>query len=195
MRNRPICWSDIGTFLSDNVGEPGMRRIHIIGGKNHGKTTLVVELVTELTRRGLRVGTIKHTHHHHELDLPGKDSHRHREAGAAVVGILTHGLNAVFWKPDRPAPIGDARYDQFAAAFSHCDLVVVEGDTQTMAPQIEVWRAACGTIPLAASISNVRAIITDDASPGPWLILPRVNVATVADYVLETLSVNGRPSE
>ena len=46
-----------------------MKRLHIIGGKNHGKTTLVVELVEEFTRRGMTVGTIKHTHHQHELDV------------------------------------------------------------------------------------------------------------------------------
>ena len=62
-----------------------MHRLHIIGGKNHGKTTLIVELVQELTKRNLRVGTIKHTHHRHELDVPGKDSYRHRLAGAEVV--------------------------------------------------------------------------------------------------------------
>jgi molybdopterin-guanine dinucleotide biosynthesis protein MobB len=61
-----------------------VKRLHIIGGKNHGKTMLVVELVQEFARRGIPVGTIKHTHHHHEVDVPGKDSHRHRLAGAAA---------------------------------------------------------------------------------------------------------------
>ena len=61
----------------------------MIGRKNSGKTTLVSELVTEFTARGYRVGTIKHTHHQHELDVPGKDSYRHREAGAAIVGIIS----------------------------------------------------------------------------------------------------------
>ena len=62
-----------------------MRRLHVLGRKNHGKTTLVAELVAELTRRGWRIGTIKHTHHHHELDTPGKDSWMHRQAGAREV--------------------------------------------------------------------------------------------------------------
>ena len=52
-----------------------MKRLHIVGGKNHGKTTLIMELVKELNRRGQTVGTIKHTHHQHELDVPGKDSY------------------------------------------------------------------------------------------------------------------------
>jgi len=73
-----------------------MKRFHIVGRKNSGKTTLVADLVTQLATRGLRVATIKHTHHRHELDTPGKDSWQHRHAGAAVVGILSRGLTAVF---------------------------------------------------------------------------------------------------
>ena len=61
-----------------------MKRVHVIGGKNHGKTTLIMDLIRELTARGLQVGTIKHTHHKHELDIPGKDSYRHRESGASA---------------------------------------------------------------------------------------------------------------
>jgi molybdopterin-guanine dinucleotide biosynthesis protein MobB len=74
-----------------------MKRLHVIGGKNHGKTTLVVELVKEFSRRGISVGTIKHTHHQHELDVPGKDSYRHRMAGAAAVGILSPSMSALFF--------------------------------------------------------------------------------------------------
>ncbi len=77
-------------------------RLHIIGRKNAGKTTLVVELIERLTGRGLVVGSIKHTHHRHELDVPGKDSYRHREAGAAPVAIVSPGMTAVF-RPNRPA--------------------------------------------------------------------------------------------
>ena len=100
-----------------------MKRIHIIGSKNHGKTLLVTELVQELSSRGYRVGTIKHTHHQHELDSPGKDSHKHREAGAAVVGILTRSLNAIFWQPDAAKfATPDDRYEAFAESFADCQL-------------------------------------------------------------------------
>ncbi len=71
-----------------------MKRLHVIGGKNHGKTTLVVDLIAELTSRGFRVGSIKHTHHEHELDIPGKDSHRHRSAGACKAAILSRSMSA-----------------------------------------------------------------------------------------------------
>lgn len=166
-----------------------MHRLHIVGGRNHGKTTLVEELVSELSCRGLRVGTIKHTHHQHELDVPGKDSHRHREAGAAVVGILTPLLSAAFWTncpsagPDECT--GDARYERFAAVFASCDLVLVEGDTRTSGPKLEVWRAERGTPLLAGRLSHVLAIVSDDAAPGPIRVLPRSQVSTIASFIME----------
>lgn len=165
-----------------------MRRLHIVGGKNHGKTTLVADLVTELTRRGWRIGSIKHTHHHHELDMPGKDSHRHRESGAAVVGILTRSLNAVYWSP-RQTLSGDARYDAFASAFTDCHLVIVEGDTKTEAPKLEVWRSSQVDPPLADQLKHVLAIVTDDEPDGPWEVLRRVDIGKIADYVVERFLV------
>ena len=74
-----------------------MKRVHILGRKNHGKTTLVVELVEYLTARGMHVGTIKHTHHAHELDTPGKDSHRHGEAGASVASCEANWAIVMLW--------------------------------------------------------------------------------------------------
>ena len=165
-----------------------MRRIHIVGGKNQGKTTLVAELVIELTRRGWRVGTIKHTHHQHELDVPGKDSFRHREAGAAVVGILTRSLNAVFWSNSltdgQMEPLSDTRYERFSLMYKDCDLIVVEGDTRTAAPKLEVWRAELATPPMTSSMANVLAVISDDRPPGEWHVLPRGNISQIADFIV-----------
>jgi molybdopterin-guanine dinucleotide biosynthesis protein B len=144
-----------------------MRRIHIIGGKNHGKTTLVAQLVQALTHRGLRIGTIKHTHHHHELDSPGKDSHRHRQSGAVSAGILSPGLSALFW-PVSSDVEKDERYAQFELLQSSCDLVLVEGDVHTRADRIEVWRAAAGGAPLAAADPTILGVVTDDPLPLPF---------------------------
>ena len=66
-----------------------MHVIGIVGWKNSGKTTLVVELVRLLTERGLKIGTIKHAHHSFDIDQPGKDSYRHREAGASDVIVAS----------------------------------------------------------------------------------------------------------
>ncbi|MCA8994021.1 MAG: molybdopterin-guanine dinucleotide biosynthesis protein B [Planctomycetaceae bacterium] len=161
-----------------------MQRFHIIGGKNHGKTTLVADLVRELTGRGMRVGTIKHTHHQHELDTPGKDSHIHREAGASVVGILTPQLDALFLTNDDSA-VKEDRYTRLMSAMAGCDLVIVEGDTQATAPQLEVWRAALGTPPMCASESNnIRAVISDDPLDARIPILSRSDVPAIADWIL-----------
>jgi len=166
-----------------------LKRVHIIGSKNHGKTTLVAELVQELSAQGYRVGTIKHTHHQHELDTPGKDSHRHREAGAVVVGILTRSMNAVFWQAEENS-LGEARYQVFAQTFADCHLTLVEGDTQTTAPKIEVWRRSLGSEPLAKADVSIQAIVTHDevqylATP----ILPRSNVAVVAKKILALVGI------
>ncbi len=147
-----------------------MNRVHVIGGKNHGKTTLVVELVQAFTALGLRVGTIKHTHHQHELDAPGKDSHRHRESGATVVGICSPSMNAVFWPPmpadDSTEDESELKYVAFAPMFERCDLVLVEGNSGTRAFKVEVWRRDLGAPPIAQQDPSVAAVITDDTWDG-----------------------------
>jgi molybdopterin-guanine dinucleotide biosynthesis protein MobB len=160
-----------------------MNRIHVIGRKNHGKTQLVVDLVEELTRRGLRVGTIKHTHHRHELDTPGKDSHRHRTAGSAAVGILSPTMNAVFLPAEKMLP-GQDRYASFSPLYADCDLVLVEGDTQADAPKIEVWRAEVGSPPMASEDRTILAVITDDPLPGDLPRIARGDVPALATWIL-----------
>ncbi len=143
----------------------------------------------ELTARGYRIGTIKHTHHQHELDTPGKDSHRHREAGATVVGILTRSLSAVFWQPEKDST-SDDRYEAFAQSFADCHLTLVEGDTQTDAPKIEIWRKSLGSEPLAKTDASIQAVVTHDTIPGlaipAW---PRANIDVLADEVLALVHV------
>lgn len=161
-----------------------MFRIHIIGRKNHGKTRLVVELTREFTSRGLKVGTIKHTHHRHELDVAGKDSHQHRLAGAEVVGILSQQRMAIFLPSKTPDETAD-RYSQLLPFFSSCDLVIVEGDSQTTAPKIEVWRAANQTEPLAPSDDSILAVVTDDPLTTKTAILSRSDVSQLANWIME----------
>lgn len=160
-----------------------MIRIHIVGRKNSGKTTLIVDLVRELSATGLRVATVKHTHHHHELDTPGKDSFRHREAGAAAVGILSPEMDAVF-RPPNPQQCDADRYTAFEAVFADCDLVLVEGDSTTTASKVEVWRRATDQPPLALEDSSIVAVISDDSlddceSSTP--IWPRGNISELAE--------------
>jgi len=159
-----------------------MNRLHVIGRKNHGKTTLVVELVEEYVRRGIPVGTVKHTHHRHELDVPGKDSYRHRLAGATAVGILSPKMSAVFLPSDQDGAEGD-RYAVFAPLFASCRFILVEGDSCTPAPKIEVWRSELGTPPLATDDQSILAIVTDNPVPIAARILSRSDILGLADWI------------
>ena len=164
------------------------RRIHIVGRKNSGKTTLVCELVRELTARGLKVATVKHTHHHHELDTPGKDSYKHHEAGAAGVGILSPQMTALFI-PTKREERGDERYSQFELQFADCDLILVEGDLNATAPRIEVWRSVVSEAPYAASDPAIVAVVSDDSPAGLGCpVWSRADVGKIVDQ-LRLLSV------
>jgi molybdopterin-guanine dinucleotide biosynthesis protein MobB len=167
-----------------------LKRIHIIGRKNSGKTTLIVELVQAFSQMGYRVGTIKHTHHQHELDAPGKDSHRHREAGAAVVGILSQKMNAVFWPSEKTSEsMRDQRYASFAPMFAQCNLVIVEGDSQTKEPKIEVWRKSLDKQPLAITDTSIIAVVTHDNIPNLAApVWPRADVTALAEKILAIIA-------
>lgn len=95
----------------------------IVGPKNSGKTALVEALVAELTRRGRRVGTIKHDAHDFVVDYPGKDSWRHRQAGA-VATVICSATQLALMRDAEGAPTVATLVDQY---FGHCDLVLVEG--------------------------------------------------------------------
>lgn len=154
--------------------------VHIVGRQDAGKTTLIVEIVAVLTCRGVHVGTIKHTGHLHELDTPGKDSHRQRIAGARPAAVLTPGLGAVYF------PVGGALdpYGQLRPLFAGCDLVLVEGHLDGPGPKIEVWRAGAQA-PLAQGRQDIVAVVSDDR-PGVELpVWPLQDVPELATRVLE----------
>ena len=157
-----------------------MKCIHVVGRRNHGKTTLLVELVEELSRRGVRIGTIKHTSHSHELDTPGKDSFRHRQAGARPAAIVGKDLIGVYLPRDPRADF----YDCLAGMFTGCDLVLVEGHFDGPGVKIEVWRQAIGGPPLATERRDVAAVVSDDPVSLDVPVWPRSDVNTLADHVL-----------
>lgn len=157
-----------------------MNRVHIVGRRNSGKTTLIVELVRELVGRGYTVGTIKHSSHSHELDTPGKDSHRHRLAGSAPAAVITPTTTAVYL----PSLPGAPRYDELEPHYRACDLVLVEGDQSAPARKVEVWRAETGSEPLVRSLPEIAAVITDDPIDVPVPVWPRAEVTRLADFLL-----------
>jgi len=164
-----------------------MNCIHVVGRKNHGKTTLIVELLQEYRRQGVRVGSIKHSVHRHELDPPGKDSHRHREAGANPAAVISRNLVGVFVARDDAT---DA-YASIAPLFADCALVLVEGDIQAAAPKIEVWRECQDTNCLASERDDILAVVSDDAPPTSLPVWPRRGVAQIAANLLEMVRAWG----
>ena len=165
---------------------PAPPRIHIIGRKNHGKTTLVCELVEILVGRGVAVGTVKHTHHEHELDLPGKDSYRHRKSGAFPAAILSQSSCAVFWDAARSSE-EDQRYSLFESVFGDCELIIVEGDQSTSSTKVEVWRASVGSEPLVRHDRSIRLLVTDDDVDVDCPVVRRSDIESLADAVLEMI--------
>ncbi|MEZ5824514.1 MAG: molybdopterin-guanine dinucleotide biosynthesis protein B [Geminicoccaceae bacterium] len=135
-----------------------MRVIGIVGWKNNGKTTLVVKLVEFLVSKGLRVSTVKHAHHTVELDSPGKDTWRHRQAGASEVLLATSKrwvLMHEIGKEEEP-PL-----DTLLERITPCDIVVVEGFKRFSHPKIEVHLEKRGQPLLAAGDPTIVAVASD----------------------------------
>lgn len=160
-----------------------MRKIHIVGRRNSGKTTLIRELIPYFASLGMRVGTIKHTHHHHELDTPGKDSCLHRQAGAAVVGIISRGMQAVFI-PHPPSQEVFDPYAEMSPSFENCDLVLVEGDWEAQAIKVEVWRAGSHSLPVAIERSDIAAVVSDDPLACDLPCWPRSDVPNIGQNLI-----------
>ncbi len=134
-----------------------MKLISIVGHSGSGKTTLMVELIRELAQQGERVATIKHAHHTVELDTPGKDSYRHKEAGAALSMLLTRdALQLVADVTEELEP------EQLARRFlGEADVVLAEGFSHAPGVKIEVLRRECAKPPRCAIEDGLIAIVTD----------------------------------
>ncbi len=102
-----------------------------------GKTTLIEQLITYLTERSYKISVIKHTHHHFDIDKPGKDSYRHREAGASEV-LMVSDQRWVLMHELRQS--SEPTIEEQLSKLSPCDLVIVEGFKDANIPKIELWR-------------------------------------------------------
>lgn len=159
-----------------------MRVYGVTGWKNAGKTGLMERLVAEIAGRGLSVSTVKHAHHDTEIDRPGRDSHRHREAGAREVLLASPRRWALMHelREDAEPPL-EALLDRL----SPVDLVLIEGYKRAPHPKVEVWRAALGRPPLAERNATIRAIASDAAVQGaPVPLLALDDTRAIADFVL-----------
>jgi molybdopterin-guanine dinucleotide biosynthesis adapter protein len=135
-----------------------MKIVNIVGKKNSGKTTMIERLIPLLQERGLRVATVKHSPHEHGLDIEGKDSWRHRRAGAeAVMRILPNGI--AYFRNSKDA---DEKKKLIQTLLGEFDLVLVEGNKHGPEPKVEVYRSAILDGPLCENPGdNLIAIMSD----------------------------------
>jgi len=158
-----------------------MRVVGIAGWSGSGKTTLIEQLLPRLIAGGLRVSTIKHAHHRFDIDKQGKDSWRHREAGASEVVVLSGGRWVLMHElRDEAEPTLDA----LLARMAPVDLVLLEGFKRLPVPKIEVWRERVGKPLLAPDDADIRAIaVQGDPGPVAVPVLPLENLDAIADCV------------
>lgn len=121
-----------------------MNILGISGWSGNGKTTLLTRLIPTLIQRGYTVSTIKHAHHKFDIDRPGKDSFRHRDAGAHEVLISSTNRWALMHENLNE---GEARLEQLVKKMARVDLLLIEGFKTEDFPKIEVWREESGTTP------------------------------------------------
>ena len=159
-----------------------MKVFGIAGYSGSGKTTLIEKLIPEIRSRGLRVSVIKHAHHGFDLDRPGKDSWRHREAGAQEVLMLSSG-RWVLMHELRETP--EPTLEQQLAILSPCDLVLIEGFKAAPVPKVEVFRPANGKPPLWPENPHVVAVATDAAIDTALPMLDVNDPAAIADFILD----------
>jgi molybdopterin-guanine dinucleotide biosynthesis protein B len=157
----------------------------IAGWKNSGKTGLAVRLVTELTRRGYRVSTVKHAHHDFDIDKVGADSFRHREAGAYEVTIVS-GTRYAIMHELRGAP--EPSFTDILARLAPCDLVLIEGYKHEPIPKIEARRLeAKNREPLAPTDPHIIAIAADHPVEETGLTLFDLDdTLAIADFIERT---------
>jgi molybdopterin-guanine dinucleotide biosynthesis adapter protein len=167
-----------------------MRVYGIIGWKNSGKTSLMERLVSEITGRGFSVSTVKHVHHAVDLDQPGKDTFRHRQAGAREVVLASADRFALMVEHRGPEPDLAA----VLARLAPVDLVLVEGYKRDSHQKVEVWRAETGQPLIQTGDPLVRAVATDAALTLPVPVLDLNDTGAVADFILREVGLLRPPS-
>lgn len=164
-----------------------MKQVYgVVGWKNSGKTGLMERLVTEITSRGLTVSTIKHAHHSFDVDQPGKDSHRHREAGASEVLLASRARWALMRElreEDEPS------LSELLEKLAPVDLVLIEGYKRDKHPKVEAHRAVTGNALIAPEDPTVRAIASDTALESDRPVMDLDDTKKIADFILSDLGI------
>jgi len=156
-----------------------MRLYGVVGWKNAGKTGLMERLVSEITGRGFSVSTVKHAHHVFDVDHPGKDSYRHRAAGASEVLLASRKRVALMQElrgADEPA------LAELLDKLAPVDLILIEGYKSEAHPKIEAHRAETGK-PLIVD-ETVRAVASDVPLELDRPVFDLNDTSAIADFIL-----------
>ena len=151
--------------------------IAVVGKSNSGKTTLIEKLIPEIKRRGYRVGSVKHAHHGFAIDKKGKDSYRHRAAGADVVVVASPREIAMVKRIERDT------LDNLEGFFDDVDLVLVEGYKRTDYPKIEVFDQRSHAAPLGLDNDQLIAFVSDDSVEVDVPYYRRDQIVEISDLI------------
>ena len=163
-----------------------MKRFGIVGFKNAGKPGLMERLVSDITARGFTVSTIKHAHHSFDVDHPGKDSYRHRQAGASQT-LLSSGTRWALMSELRGAdepPLAD-----LLDVLNPVDLILIEGYKRDTHPKIEAYRAETGNPLLAPNDPTIKAVATDTSLTTTQPQFDLNDTKAIADFILSQVGL------
>ena len=163
-----------------------MKIFGFAGWSGSGKTTLIEKLIPRFVGAGLRVSLIKHAHHTFDVDQPGKDSYRHRHAGASEV-LVTSSRRWVLMHELRGAH--EPSCEEQIRHLSPCELLLVEGFKHAPIPKLEVWRAAPGEPLLHPNDAHIVAVATDAKVQARLPVLDLNDDAAIAAFILSTLKL------
>ena len=162
-------------------GRTGRKVFGFAGYSGSGKTTLIEKLIPRLVARGLRISLIKHAHHSFDIDQPGKDSWRHRQAGATEVLLTSRNRWALMHElRDEPEP----GLDRQLLLLAPCDLVLVEGYKTADIPKIEVHRPSTGNPLLHPNDPAIVAVACDEPVASPLPVLALDDVDGIAAFIM-----------
>lgn len=163
-----------------------MKIYGVTGWKNAGKTGLMERLVAEITSRGLSVSTIKHAHHSFDVDHPGKDSHRHRVAGAHEVLLASKNRIALMQELRNQE---EPELAHLLTRLSPVDLVLIEGYKRDRHPKIEAHRAVTGQPLIAPGDDTIRAVASDVPLTLDRPVFGLDDTIALADFVLREVGL------